>query len=301
MHRIDAGSRTHEAYGGIMNTHWFTGCIASILLVASAGAFASNSITDPVTQFYAKRSGVTLRAVVYRPEGWRPRELRPAVVVLHGLGWTKAQPEWGEAYAKHYASKGLVSICPQYRLPHGSITPIDSIEDARDAIRWVRANHAALGIDPKRIAVHGLSAGGHLALAAAMFQGNSSVSPIPNALILYSPAVDLAGNQAFQQMIGEKTPAVSVSPMANVTKGMPPTIILQGDIDTVTPFAAAKLFCEKMKAEGNRCELNRYMYVGHLFTPKGKPDDKTPKPDPRVEAAALVKVDAFLASLGYFK
>ena len=282
-----------------MNAHWFSGIIASILLATSVNVFASQSVTDPVTQFYAKRSGVSLRAIVYRPEGWKPRDQRPAVVIFHGLGWTKGQPEWGERYAKHYASKGMVSICAQYRLAKGSITPVHSIDDARDAIRWVRANHAALGIDPKRVVVHGLSSGGHVALEAAMFQGNSSVNPIPNALILYSPAVDLAGHETFQQLLGEKTPAISVSPMAKVKEGLPPTLILQGDSDTVTPFAGAKLFCEKMTGAGNRCELNRYMYVGHLFTPKGTPDDGTPKPDQRVEAAALVKVDAFLASLGY--
>ncbi len=282
-----------------MNAHWFSRIIAGILLAASANVFASQSVTDPVTQFYAKRSGVSLRAVVYRPEGWKPRDQRPAVVIFHGLGWTKGQPEWGERYAKHYASKGMVSICAQYRLAKGSITPVHSIDDARDAIRWVRANHAALGVDPKRIVAHGLSTGGHVALEAAMFQGNSSVNPIPNALVLYSPPVDLAGHETFQALLGEKTPASSVSPMAKVTKGLPPTLILQGDSDTVAPFAGAKLFCEKMTEAGNRCELNRYMYVGHLFTPKGTPDDGMPKPDPRVEAAALVKVDAFLASLGY--
>ncbi len=281
-----------------MNTHWFTGALAGILLAVSGNAPASGSITDPITQFYAKRSGVALRAVVYRPEGWKPRELRPTIIIFNGLGWTQGQPEWSERYARHYASKGLVSICAQYRLSKGAITPIHSVDDARDAVRWVRANHAALGIDPNRIAVHGLSTGGHLALGAAMFQGNSSVSPLPNALILYSPAVDLAGNLTFQELIGD-TPAASVSPMANVAKGLPPTIVLQGDVDTVTPFAGAKLFCEKMTAAGNRCELNKYMYVGHLFTPKGTPDNQTPKPDARVEAAALVKVDEFLVSLGY--
>ncbi len=281
-----------------MNRHWFTGVLAGLLLAVSGSALASGSITDPITQFYAKRSGVSLRAVVYRPEGWKPRELRPAVIVFNGLGWTQGQPEWGERYARHYASKGLVSICAQYRVAKGSVTPIHSIDDARDAVRWVRANHAALGIDPKRIAVHGLSTGGHLALGTAMFQGNSSVSPVPNALILYSPVVDVSRNLAFQELIGD-TPAVTVSPVANVTKGLPPTIVLQGDVDTVTPFAGAKLFCDKMTEAGNRCELNRYMYVGHLFTPKGTADDQTPKPDARVEAAALVKVDEFLASLGY--
>jgi acetyl esterase len=281
-----------------MNRHWFTGVLAGLLLAASSQALASGSITDPVTQFYAKRSGDSLRAVVYRPAGWKPREARPAVIIFHGIGWTQGQPEWGESYAKHYASKGIVAICAQYRLAKGSITPIHSIDDARDAVRWVRANYAALGIDPKRIAVHGLSTGGHLALGTAMFQGNSSVSPVPNALILYSPVVDTTRNLAFQELIGD-APAASVSPMANITKGLPPTIVLQGDVDTVTPFAGAKLFCEKMTEAGNRCELNRYMYVGHLFTPKGTPDDQTPKPDERVEAAALVKVDEFLASLGY--
>lgn len=284
-----------------MKTHWSIGTMAIVLLALSSGTFASQAITDPVTQFYAKRSGVSLRAVVYRPEGWKPREQRPAVVIFHGLGWTKGQPEWGETYAKHYASKGLVSICAQYRVAEGTITPMHSIDDARDAIRWVRANAAALGIDPQRIAAHGLSTGGHLALAAAMFQGNSSVSPIPNALILYSPAVDIGTNPTFQKLLGDKTPAATVSPMASVRNGLPPTIILQGDSDTVTPFAGAKTFCDKMTAAGNRCELNRYMYVGHLFTPKGTPDDQMPKPDARVEAAALVKADAFLASLGYIK
>jgi acetyl esterase len=284
-----------------MRVHWFVGVMVTALLAVSGSASASQSITDPVTQYYAKRSGVSLRAIVYRPEGWRPRDQRPAVVVFHGLGWTQGQPEWGETYAKHYQSKGLVSICVQYRLAQGSTTPAHSIDDARDAIRWVRANATALGVDPQRIAVHGLSTGGHVALAAAMFQGNSSVSPIPNALILYSPAVDVATNPTLQSLLGDKTPAASISPMSNVRGGLPPTLILQGDSDTVTPFAGAKTFCDKMTEAGNRCEINRYMYVGHLFTPKGTPDDKTPKPDARVEAAALVKADAFLASLGYIK
>jgi acetyl esterase len=284
-----------------MNTHWSVGIFASILLAVSATASAGAAITDPITQFYAKRSGTALRAIVYRPEGWRPREVRPAVIIFHGIGWTKGQPEWAEPYAKHYASKGLVSIAAQYRVAQGTITPVHSIDDARDAIRWVRANAAALGVDTQRIAVHGVSSGGHLALSAANFQGNSSISPIPNALILFSPPVDLATNQGFQQLLGDKTPAASVSPMAAIRKGLPPMIILQGDVDTVTPYAGAKLFCDKMTEVGNRCELNKYMYVGHLFTPKGTPDDQMPKPDPRVEAAALVKVDAFLASLGYLK
>ena len=82
-----------------MKTQWSLSLIAAMVLAASAAFAAPNKadITHPITQFYAKRSGVALRAVVYRPEGWKPRELRPAIVIFNALGWTSGQPEWGEA------------------------------------------------------------------------------------------------------------------------------------------------------------------------------------------------------------
>lgn len=285
-----------------MRTYWSLGLLAAFvatMMLSTPAAADGADVTAPVTQFFAKRSGISLRAIVYRPQGWRPRERRAAVVIFNGLGWKKGQPDWSEPLAKHYASKGLVAICAQYRLVQGNVTPLDQIADASDAIRWVRANAAALSIDPSRIAAHGSSTGGHLVLSAAQFVGNSSVSPIPNALILYSPLLDLETNVDLQQMLGAKATAASISPMLKIGPKQPPTIILQGDVDTVAPYASAERFCTKMKEVGNRCELNRYMYMGHLFTPKGTPDNGAPKPDPRVEAAALVKADEFLASLGY--
>jgi acetyl esterase len=287
---------------GTMKTYHCIGIIVGFLLATTGTAYAADqaAITTPLTQYFAKRSGTPLKAIVYRPEGWRPREARPVVVIFHGLGWKTGEPEWGDSYAKHYQSKGMIAICAQYRLAQGGITPLDSMADARDAIRWIRANAVALGIDPMRIAAHGFSAGGHLAASAAVFWENTGGSGSPNALILSSPVLDVENDKAMQQLLGAKATAASVSPLSHMRPKMPPTIILQGDSDTVTPHAGAKTFCSKMVEGGNRCELNTYMYVGHLFTPKGTPD-KTPKPDPRVEAAALEKTDAFLTSLGYMK
>ena len=286
-----------------MKTHWSIATIATLLvaLIAAPAAVASD-VTAPVVQYFAKRGGTTLKAVVHRPDGWKPRAMLPAVVILDGLGWTVGgEPESLEAYAKHYATLGMVGICPQYRPAKGTITPLDSMADARDAIRWIRANSFALGIDPKRIAVHALSTGAHLALSAAMFPGKGAPSPAPNALILYSPALDLENDSRIQPLLGDKVSAAEISPMAHVREGLPPTFIVQGDVDTVTPHPGAKAFCTEMTEVGNRCELQTYMYVGHLFTPKGVPDDKTPKPNPKVEEAALAKADAFLMSLGYIK
>lgn len=286
-----------------MNIQRIFVAIAAVLLGASPLMAAPNNqdVTQPITQFFAKRSGVSLRAIVYRPEGWKPRQRRPAIIMFHGLGWTSGMPEWSEATAKHYASEGMVAVSAQYRVANEKITPLDSIADARDAIRWVRVNAAALGIDPSRIAAHGFSTGAHLALSAATTVESASVSASPNALILFSPPVDVENNQKLQAMLGTKATTASISPIASIRKGLPPTAIMQGDVDTVTPHASAKSFCDKMVAAGNRCELNTYLYAGHLFTPKGTLDSAKPQPNPKIEAAAQAKADVFLASLGYIE
>jgi acetyl esterase/lipase len=275
--------------------------IAAAVLFGTAAPLAqADDMLPPSTQVFAWRNTIELKTTVYRPANWHQREKHPAIVMFSGRGWNTGQADCDGAQALHFATKGMVSICATYRAAvPGKSTPLDSMADVRDAIRWVRANGLALGVDPNRIAVQGSSSAGHLAASAAIFETKGSISPKPNALILYSPALDLESNQPLQQLLGTKGTAADISPASHVTPGLPPTIILQGDVDTVAPITGARKFCALMQRAGNRCELNIYMYMGHLFTPKGKPDNQVPQTDPRVAAAALAKVDAFLASLGY--
>src|SRR3954454_5851101 len=71
--------------------------------------------------------------------------------------------------------------------------PTDCIHDAKSAMRWVRSHAKELGIDSKRIAAAGGSAGGHLAAFCGLVeakddsQDNLSISPKPNAMILFNP------------------------------------------------------------------------------------------------------------------
>ena len=90
-----------------------------------------------------------------------------------------------------------------------------------------------------------------------------------------------------------------LSPDENVKKGLPPTLILQGRDDTVTPLSGVQNFTNKMILNGNICELIIYDGVGHLFTTSNQPDDGFPNPDPKVQANAFKKADEFLRSLGY--
>jgi acetyl esterase/lipase len=165
-------------------------------------------------------------------------------------------------FAADFAGRyGMVGISVQYRLyrPDGSVTVFDCVKDARSSVRYVRAHAAELGIDPDRIVVGGGSAGGHLAAATALFDGvneageDISVSPMPNALVLFFPVIDTSAEGYGQEKIGERWR--ELSPADHVRPGLPPVITFHGSGDTTTPFAGAKRFHEEMLAAGNRSEL----------------------------------------------
>ena len=118
---------------------------------------------------------------------------------------------------------------------------------------------------------------------------------------MVSPAVSLEKDDWFRQLLLDRVEVRKVSPDENIKKGLPPTLILQGRDDTVTPLAGVENFASKMKSKGNICELIVYDNVGHLFTPSSEPDDGFPNPDKKVQSMAYEKADEFLRSLGYIK
>ena len=265
----------------------------------------ATAVDEPVARVYSTTASGDLNAYVFAPRAQTDQHRRAAIVLFHGGGWTMGEAEWAFSRARHYAGRGMVAVAAQYRLSdQDSVTPIEAMADARAVIRWMRVRADSLDIDPQRIAAYGWSAGGHLAACAAIFEDGSAaggISSVPNALVLVSPAVSLASDTWFQRLLGKRTDAREASPDEHVRKGMPPALVLQGSIDTVTPLAGAKRFCERMRAAGNICELQVYEGFGHLFTPKGIPDDGMPEPDPETAKAAAAKADEFLISLGFME
>lgn len=277
-----------------------SGLCGPVLLAQDSGLAA-----EPETHVYATMDGVALKAYVFRPDEAQHPKPHSAIVLFHGGGWHLGEPSWTFRRAQHFAALGMVAVAAQYRLSNQkTITPLEAMSDARAVIRWMRVHATSLGIESTRIAAFGWSAGGHLAVSAAIFddaQSGSGIRAAPDALILISPAVHLENDTWPQRLLGSRARASSISPAAHVRAELPPTLILQGDVDTVTPLAGARLFCDRMRAAGNRCELHVYSGVGHLFTPAGIPDDGWPQADPTVQADASGKADEFLISLGFVK
>jgi acetyl esterase/lipase len=276
--------------------------LAACLSSAVAGAQTTPDVPEPTEHVYATRGSTELSLHIFSP---RSPAAAPsgAVAVFHGGGWTIGEASWAFPIARHFAERGAVGVAVEYRLAdEREVTPLDAMADARDAIRWLRANAGSLGIDPERIAAYGWSAGAHLAASAAILDdapGAGSADPRPNALVLVSPAVSLSGSAYFERLLLGRAEARSASPDEHVRAGLPPTLILQGDVDTVTPLAGSEQFCRRLRAAGNRCELKVYEGYGHLFTPAGTSDDGWPQPDPEVRAAALAEADEFLRALTF--
>jgi acetyl esterase len=274
----------------------------NVLPVAFAIAlFAASAAEAQTPHVYASPGGTDLKAYVFTPAGVQITDPRPAIVIFHGGGWAEGDAEWAFPRAQHFAERGMIAVAAQYRLSNGKgTTPVEAMADARAVIRWMRAEARSLGIDPTKIAAYGWSAGAHLAASAAVFEdAGASVSSRPDALVLSSPAVSIDADSWFQELLGDRGKARDYSPDEHVRAGMPPTVIVQGDVDTVTPLTGVTRFCDRMKAAGNTCELHVFKGFGHLFTPAGTRDDRQPAPDRAVAAEAMQKADRFLRALGY--
>ena len=121
----------------------------------------------------------------------------------------------------------------------------------------------------------------------------------PDVMILSSPAVSLHHDRWVKKLLGDRAEAADVSPDQHVRPGMPPTLILQGRTDTVTPLEGTQRFHDAMLAAGNESVLIVYDDVGHLFTPSTESDKGRPNPDPAVNERAKKAMEEFLRARGF--
>jgi len=240
---------------------------------------------------------VELLLHIFEPRGHKASDKSPAMVFFFGGGWNDGVPRSFFPHCAYFAGRGLVAMAPEYRVRNRQrTTPFESVADGKSAIRWIRANAAALGVDPARIAAGGSSAGGHVAACTALIPGleqpgeDAAVSSAPNALVLFNPVIDTSAAGYGHARLGARWQ--EISPLQHVRPGLPPTILFHGTADKVVPYANAVAFEEAMKRAGNRCELVTIPGEGHGFAYQ-------------IEKAsanlALRRSDVFLASLGYLQ
>ena len=257
---------------------------------------------SPDEYAYAQPGGKELKLYVFRPPGGDHRGLPGAVVIFHGGGWNQGTAAWTFGQARYFASLGMAGISVEYRLANGEeVTPFECVADAKAAIQWVRRHAQELNIDAKRIAAYGESAGGLLAAASAITSEDATKEEkdsVPNALVLFSPALNAESSEHFQKMLRPGQDAGAILPELHIRGGMPATIIVTGELDKMPSAAKMAEFCEKMKRTHNRCELHIYPGVGHMLMPAGEDKEERDKAS-KTGFDAFLKIDLFLQSLGF--
>ena len=263
------------------------------LLCITGGIARSAEVALEENITYGKAGDTELKLDLARPEGDGPF---PAIVFIHGGGWSKGSRQGYGRQIQEAAKRGYVAATISYRLMQfdeakketTTATPIfpAQIHDAKAAIRWLRANADKFNVDPNRIGVTGGSAGGHLSLLvgltdpAANLEGESG-SPDQSSRVQAVVNVFGPTNMTFcyekssvawifrlfmggiPDEAGERYKAAS--PISYASKDDPPVLTLHGNQDALVPVEQATVLDDEMKAAGASHTLMVFEGQGHGF------------------------------------
>ena len=227
----------------------------------------------------AKYPEHTVELFVYVPEGegtW------PCILDIHGGGWQKRQIESDKPMMERLAARGFVTAMVTYRLSTEAKYPA-ALHDCKAALRCLRAHAKELKIDPDRIGCMGGSAGGHLSGLTAMTTGLSGFEgdgPFKDQSSAVKACIVMAATQDMYAAHREKAseavslffggsaaelPAVyqAASPITHVRPGVPPTIFIEGEKDTLKVGRAEMM--AKLKALGIETAVHTLKDAPHPF------------------------------------
>ena len=207
---------------------------------------------------------------LYQPEA--SKATGAAVVVCPGGGYgALALDHEGKQIAAWLNSLGLTAVILEYRLGPRYHHPV-MLQDVGRAIRTVRANAKDWRLDPKKIAVMGFSAGGHLAsTAGTQFDAGKpdASDPIeregsrPDRMILLYPVIAMATPYghvgSLKNLLGDNPSNELVRSLSNetrVTTDTPPTFMAHTDADTVVPPENSLLFALALRKAKVPLELH---------------------------------------------
>lgn len=263
----------------------------SLIFVSALLASACASHQGKPTAAVAQRpvnTNVSLRSdVVYTPANW-PQKLAadvysppgngpfPAVLMVHGGGWTGRTRADMSGISREVAQRGFVVVNVSYRLAPQARFPAQ-LQDLQQALLYMRSHAAELHIKPDRIAAWGYSAGAHLAALAALTGPGDALflkGAHVQALVAGGTPVDVRyypDGKLTNALMGESFSANSklwqqASPISLVSKDDPPVFLYHGSLDFTVGVRNARAMYDALKAAGVPSELYVLRGLEHATT-----------------------------------
>jgi PhoPQ-activated pathogenicity-related protein/acetyl esterase/lipase len=263
---------------------WLSAVAVAVVTIAAGEARPDDSFEIIPDVAYGHKAGLAMTFDVIRN---KEKSNRAAVMFMMSGGWFSGwvPPEGfvsesvppGFEFCRELVEKGYALFivrhgsAPQFKVP-------DAVSDVRRAVRYVRFHAERFGIDPERIGVCGASAGGHLCLmlGTAADQGNPNgkddvekTSDKVAAVVAYFPPVDLRDktgpNKNFPALEFDPKLAESVSPIAHVSSGDAPTLLIHGDNDRLVKIDNSQRIHQAFKEHDVSTELLVIPGGGHGF------------------------------------
>ena len=225
---------------------------------------------------------------IYLPE--KEKANGAAVVICPG-GSYKVLSYQGEGIktAQEFMRNGVVAFVLKYRLPDDAIMidkKIGPLQDAQQAIKFVRENAAKWGIDANRVGMVGFSAGGHLAsteathFEKALIENPNNTNLRPDFLVLVYPVISMQDNLTHKD---SRTNLLGTSPTKEVidlysnelqvNEKTPPTWITHAADDKLVDVDNSISFFEALRHHNVPVEMHIFPKGGHGFVLSQKTED----------------------------
>lgn len=217
-------------------------------------------------QVFKEVDGQTLKGDIYQA---KTAEAKPAVLVVHGGGWTNRSGDMARVCEK-LAKAGFVAFNITYRLAPADHHPAQ-LNDVGDALQWLYDNAEKYQIDKENISGWGYSAGAHLILLAGLDRQQppyfkSIVAGGTPAKLTAWPKSPLVTKLIGKPMNEAETEWESASPVNHVTADSPPVFLYHGQWDALVEPEQMAYMQAALEEKNVPVETDTVNFLGHIGT-----------------------------------
>jgi acetyl esterase len=218
----------------------------------------------------------------------RPNRPQPVLVWFFGGGWVSGSLETAEVVCRRLANATPCAVVAvDYRLAPEHPFPA-AVEDCYAATRWLSEHGADSGLDPRRLALGGASAGGNLAAGTALLARDRGGPSLALQLLVYPLLLHDADTASMREIVDpvlfdredvawcwahyvrnrEDGTNPLASPLrARLLDGLPPALVITAEFDPLRD--EGELYAQRLRAAGVPAELVRFDGMAHGFFSKG--------------------------------